>query len=142
MKLLGLLSIILFTVLSMVSCKKDNDNKNVIYKANLNGTSEVPSNGSAATGVATLTFNPNTKIFSIVVTHNLAGITAGHIHRGAVGVNGDAVFPFVDLASPINFTSTALNSAQEADLNAGLYYVNLHTGSFPEGEIRGQLIKQ
>jgi len=143
MKFLIRFSALLFVVLSMVYCKKNDDTKpNVIYKATLSGASEVPPNLTTALGLATLTFNPNTNIFSITVTHNLAAATAGHIHRGAVGVNGEVVFPFLNVVSPINFTSVALNAGQRADLNAGLYYVNLHTASFPDGEIRGQLIKQ
>jgi len=127
----------------MVSCDKDDDTvPNVTFNATLNGTSEVPSNASAAIGLATLTYNPNTKIFSIGVTHNLAAVTGGHIHKGATGVNGEVVFPFLSNTSPIDYTSVALTDAQLSDLNAGLYYVNLHTASFPSGEIRGQLIKQ
>lgn len=110
MKLLSLFSILLFVVLSMVSCDKDNDK--------------------------------NTKIFSIVVTHNLTEINEGHIHMAPVGVNGPAVFPFSELTSSINYTSLPLNSEQDADLYASLYYVNLHTTTYPNGEIRGQLIKQ
>ena len=76
------------------------------------------------------------------VTHSIAAPTNGHIHKAAVGENGPPVFPFTSFTSPINFTSGVLDAAQEADLNAGLYYVNIHTGDFPPGEIRGQLIKQ
>jgi Cu/Zn superoxide dismutase len=143
MKLLVQFSTILFLVFSMVSCDKDDDTiANSTFKATLNGTSEVPSNASSATGTATLTYNPNTKVFTIGVTHNLAAATAGHIHKAAAGSNGDVVFPFTSITSPINFTSVPLSASQEADLNAGLMYVNLHTASFPGGEIRGQLIKQ
>ncbi len=143
MKLLIRFSTLLFIVFSMISCDKDDDtNPNVTFKATLNGNSEVPSNATAATGTATLTFNTTTKVFSIVVAHNLAAPTAGHIHKGAIGVNGAVVFPFVTVVTPINFTSSALDATQVSDLNAGLYYVNLHTASYPGGEIRGQLIKQ
>ncbi|MBC7886103.1 MAG: CHRD domain-containing protein [Saprospiraceae bacterium] len=143
MKLLIRFSTMLFIVLSMISCGKDDDDDNTdTYKATLNGTSEVPSNSSPATGTATLTLNTTTNVFTLVVTHNLEGITAGHIHKGAVGVSGGVVFPFLTIASPINFTSVALDATQESDLNAGLYYVNLHTVAYPGGEIRGQLIKQ
>ena len=143
MKLLIRLSTMLLIVFSMVSCGKDDDTvANVTYKATLKGTSEVPSNASAAVGLATLTYDPNTKIFSIVVTHNLAAATGGHIHKGATGVSGEVIFPFLSTASPINYTSVALDATQLSDLSAGLYYVNLHTASFPGGEIRGQLIKQ
>ncbi|MBK9256961.1 MAG: CHRD domain-containing protein [Saprospiraceae bacterium] len=143
MKLLVQFSSVLLIVFSMIACSKDDDtNPNETFKATLNGTSEVPANSSAATGTATLNFNNTTKIFSVVVNHNMAAATAGHIHKGAVGVNGDVVFPFANINSPVNFTSSALNATQEADLRAGLYYVNLHSASFPGGEIRGQLIKQ
>lgn len=112
------------------------------FKATLNGASEVPTNTSTATGTATLTFNTITKIFTITVNHTIAAPTDGHIHKGAVGASGPPVFPFTTYTSPINYTSTALNAAQEADLYANLYYVNIHTTAFSGGEIRGQLVLQ
>jgi len=129
----------------IVSCNNDDDppapNPNVTFLATLNGASEVPANGSTATGTATLTFNTTTKIFTLTVNHNIASPTGAHIHKGAVGVNGGVEFPLTT-ASPITYTSAALTAAQEADLNANLYYVNIHTAAFPGGEIRGQLMKQ
>jgi hypothetical protein len=128
------------------SCKKDNNKGNtneVIFKANLNGPSEAPPTSSAATGNATLTYNQTTKIFNIVTTYTGLTPTAGHIHKGDPGVAGPVVFPFnPPFTSPINYTSTPLDSIQIADLFAGRYYVNLHTAAFPNGEIRGQLVKQ
>src|SRR5687768_5378941 len=131
----------------MVSCDKDDDDPvpdaNVTFKATLDGASEAPTpTPSTATGTATLVFNTTTKIFTITVTHSITGATNGHIHIGAVGVSGPPVFPFTTFDSPINYTSVALDAAQEADLNANLYYVNIHTAAYPAGEIRGQLIKQ
>jgi hypothetical protein len=127
----------------MISCGKDEETviPNVTYNATLKGTSEVPANASAAIGLATLTYNPNTKLFTIVVTHDLVAVTGGHIHKGATGINGEVVFPFLTTTSPITYTSVALTASQLSDLNAGLYYVNLHTASFPDGEIRGQILK-
>ena len=127
------------------SCDKDEDtppDPNITFKATLTGAQEVPTNASTATGDATLTFNTNTKVFTLAVTHSIASPTNGHIHKGAVGVSGGVVFPFASFTSPISYTSPALDATQEADLNAGLYYVNIHTAAFPNGEIRGQLIKQ
>ena len=136
--------LIFFSV--FISCKKSDStptpNPNVTFLATVNAASEVPANPSTATGIATLTFNTTTKIFSITVTHNIAAPTGGHIHKGAVGVSGGVIFPFATLTSPINYTSVALDAAQEADLNANLYYVNIHTAAYGGGEIRGQLIKQ
>lgn len=133
-----------FFLLSLASCSdndSDSDPNITTFNATLNGASEVPANNSTATGSATLTFNKTTKIFSITVTHNIASPTNGHIHIGAVGVSGSPVFAFTSFASPINFTSIALTAAQESDLMANLYYVNIHTAAFPGGELRGQLIK-
>ena len=70
-------------------------------------------------------------------------VTAAHIHKGSVGIAGGVVFPFTaPITSPINYTSVALDATQEADLNANMYYVNVHSAANPGGEIRGQLIKQ
>lgn len=143
MKLLSRFFALFIIVFSMVSCGKDEETviPNVTYNATLKGTSEVPANASAAIGLATLTYNPNTKLFTIVVTHDLVAVTGGHIHKGATGINGEVVFPFLTTTSPITYTSVALTASQLSDLNAGLYYVNLHTASFPDGEIRGQILK-
>ena len=42
-------------------------------------------------------------------------------------------------ASPLSGTAT-LTDAQIADLNAGKWYVNVHTAANKGGEIRGQLM--
>jgi len=144
-RLLGVLMIpIILTV--MISCDNDDDepiDPNVIFTATLTGAQEAPDpTPSTETGNATLTFNTTTKIFTITVTHTIDAPTNGHVHKGATGVAGPPVFPFTTFTSPINFTSAPLTAAQEADLNAELYYVNIHTDAYPPGEIRGQLLKQ
>lgn len=136
---------IFFLLAGIVSCSNNDNpapNPNVTFKATLNSASEVPANASAATGTATLVFNTTTKTFTITVTHTIAAPTNGHIHKGAIGVSGSPVFPFSSYTSPISYTSVALDATQEADLNAELYYVNIHSAAFPGGEIRGQLLKQ
>ena len=127
------------------SCKKSDTpvSSNVVFKATINGASETPANASTATGTATLTFNKDTKMFTVLV--NFSGITAAgaHIHKGDVGVAGGVIFAFTSpVISPINYTSIALDATQVADLNANMYYINIHSTAFPGGEIRGQLIKQ
>ena len=130
----------------LANCSKSDDppppDPNVTFLATMNGASEAPATPSTATGSATLTFNTTTKIFTLSVTHTVVAPTNGHIHKGAIGVSGGIIFPFASFTSPITYTSPALDAAQEADLNANLYYVNIHTAAFPAGEIRGQLIKQ
>lgn len=140
---------IVFIFSGLISCsKKDSTtpaDPNITFKATLTGAAEVPSNASTGTGSSTLVFNNNTKIFTVTTTYSgLSGTaTASHIHKGAVGVAGAVIFPFTNVTvSPIVYTSAALDATQEADLKAGLYYVNVHTALYPGGEIRGQLIQQ
>ncbi len=127
----------LFMVATVLfSCENDDTipDSNVIFKATLNGANESSPNASTATGNATLTFNKDTKIFTVTV--NLTGMTASvsHIHVGAVGIAGPVVFGFATpVTSPINYTSVALTPAQETDLNNNLYYVNIHSTTYPAG---------
>ena len=140
------LSLLLIPVVMLLvaSCSKNNDTPPppiTNFSATLNGASEETPTGSAATGSAVGNYNSDTKELKLTITYSGLVPTAGHIHKGAVGVSGPVVFPFASVAtSPIVFDAV-LDAAQEADLMAGLYYVNFHTPAFPAGEIRGQLVK-
>jgi hypothetical protein len=148
MKSLFNFSAILLLFFIGVSCSNnDDDNPTppptpviVTFNATLNGGNEVPANASTATGTATGSYNKTTKILSVNVTYSGITPSMGHIHVGAAGVSGPVVFGFTDLMSPISYTSPALTAAQETELLANNYYVNLHTTAFPGGEIRGQLV--
>ena len=112
------------------------------YQATLASTSEVPSNASTATGTAILSYNSTSKIFTVTVNYSGMTVSGAEIDKGAEGANGSTVFTFSTLASPISYTSVALDATQAADLNANLYYINLKSATYTGGEIRGQLIKQ
>ena len=128
------------------ACKDDDDDEPLgmdTFKASLSGMNEVPPNTSAATGSATLTYNRDTRIFTVIVDFSGLEATAGHIHKGATNVSGEVVFPFSSpISSPIGYSSAPLTEAEEKDLYDHMYYVNIHTAVYPGGEIRGQLIKQ
>jgi len=136
--------VLLCVIITTASCKKDDANDPIItYVATLNGAAETPPNASTATGTATLEYNTDTKKFTIVVNYTVLVATGGHIHKGAVGTAGSVVFPFTSpVTSPVNYTSDVLTAEQLSDLNANLFYVNIHSAAFPGGEIRGQLMKQ
>ncbi|MBJ7879835.1 CHRD domain-containing protein [Gelidibacter salicanalis] len=137
---------LLAVIFTMASCSNDDDDAkpdpNVMFETTLTGPKEVPANSSAATGKATLTFNKDTKIFVLNVTHDIANPTAGHIHMAPAGENGAVIFPFTSAKSPISLTSPVLTEEQVVLLNNGLFYVNIHTEAFPGGEIRGNLVKK
>lgn len=136
-----------FLSFSILSCSEKDDpappNPNVTFLATINGASEVPANASTATGNATVNFNKDTKILTLTVNYTGLTVTNAHIHKAAIGVSGGVIFPIIaPYSSPLSLTTVALTADQETDLNANLYYVNLHTAAYPGGEIRGQLIKQ
>ena len=111
------------------------------YVATIDGTQEVPPQATPAAGSATLTLD-GAKMLSFNISYGgLVGTeTAAHIHGpAAVGVNAGVVFP-LPAGNPKVGMVGPLTPAQEADLNAGLYYINIHTNFFPGGEIRGQIL--
>ena len=129
-----------------VACDDDDDdpvNPTILnFTAALSGANEVPANPSTATGNAAAVYNDDTNKLSVTVTYTGLTPTDAHIHEGGAGVSGPVVFPFTDLTSPIMLTNVTLTAEQESDLKNDLYYVNLHTAAYPDGEIRGQLIEQ
>lgn len=114
-----------------------------VFKAAMDGASEVPPTASTGTGAATVTLDTATRKLTWDVTYS--GLTgpamAAHIHGPAdPGKNAGVVVPLTgSLKSPIK-GSKVLTSAQVADLEAGKYYVNIHTAANKGGEVRGQLM--
>lgn len=136
---------VILLVIVFSACKKDSTNNTpttINFAATLSGASESSPNASTATGNSTGTFNTTTKILTVTTAYAGIVVTAGHIHKGEVGVSGPVEFPFSITASPVLFTSSALTASEESDLMENKYYVNLHSTAYPGGEIRGQLIKQ
>jgi hypothetical protein len=113
------------------------------FMATLSGAEETPPNDSAGRGTANVTWNSETKEFSWTIEFSgLSGpAKAAHFHGPAdPGVKAGPVVPITDLESPSEGKAT-LTDAQAADLAAGKWYVNVHTEKFPDGEIRGQVVK-
>jgi hypothetical protein len=115
-------------------------------KATLSGKSETPpnANASAGTGTADIDYDPATKKLSWKVTYSgLTGpATAGHFHGPAEpGKNAGVAVAIPNATSSPAEGSATLTDAQAADLEAGKYYINIHTAANPGGEIRGQVTK-
>ncbi|MBX6324060.1 MAG: CHRD domain-containing protein [Rhodospirillaceae bacterium] len=109
--------------------------------ARLDGASEVPANFTYARGAVQATYDPATRTLAWTVTYdNLTGeVKAAHFHGPAA--EGENAGVQVDigaggLASPMQGSAT-LTDAQAADLLAGRWYVNVHSSTYPDGEIRG-----
>ena len=111
------------------------------YVATIDGAQEVPPAATTAAGSATLTLD-GAKMLSFNISYSgLVGTeTAAHIHGpAAVGINAGVVFP-LPAGNPKVGMVGPLTPAQEASLNAGLFYINVHSTVFPGGEIRGQIL--
>jgi hypothetical protein len=114
----------------------------LVFSAILSGAEETPPNTSPGKGVGIFTFNPNDRTFNARVATSGIADNAAHIHEGAPGVAGPIVIPLVkEPGSVIWKASGTLTAEQEAKLRAGNidYYFNVHSPTFPAGEIRGQI---
>ncbi|WP_046118115.1 CHRD domain-containing protein [Ensifer aridi] len=111
------------------------------FKADLRGSSEVPPNDSAGRGTANISFDTDTK--KLTWTVNSSGLsgeaTAAHFH-GPAAVSENAG-PVVDVSNALASGSAEITEKHLADLQAGRWYLNIHTEKFPDGEIRGQVEK-
>ncbi len=114
------------------------------FHATMSGASEVPPNKTAGTGEALATLDTTTKALTYTITfENLTGpAAAAHFHGPAApGANAGVAVPIggAGPASPVHGTAT-LTDAQMKDLEAGKWYVNVHTAANKGGEIRGQVM--
>ena len=115
------------------------------FSVYLNGRQEVPANNSTGSGTCFVTLNAGETQAAVECTYrNLTtNVVGAHIHdNGPVGVNGPIRFDFsftggtTGTIGPLTFDATP---AQVADLRSNKWYVNIHTTSFPNGEVRGQI---
>lgn len=110
------------------------------YTAFLYGANEVPGPGDPnGFGVATMLIDnvASTISWSFMALNIDMPLTAAHIHTGGFGVAGP---PIVDFGGSL--TGSSMFDADLAlinPVNAGGYYVNLHTAAYPAGAIRGQM---
>jgi hypothetical protein len=111
----------------------------------MDGAQEVPPVAGSGIGMISTTYDDATN--SLTYAYGWTGLTGpvtmAHFHGPAapgvdagvqIGLSGFAAAPGGVFAG-----SVVLNPTQEADLLAGLWYINLHTAANGGGEIRGQL---
>jgi hypothetical protein len=116
------------------------------YLAGLTGDQEVPPVDTDASGVARFTLDEGRTVLHFRVdVADIDNVTASHIHKAPVGVNGPIVFPLFmsddgvfGPGNPIGGGGMP-NAEALVDLLTGYYYTNVHTTDYPGGEIRGQI---
>ena len=131
----------------LLSTSKPSQAAPMKFKADMNGTSEVPPTTTSGKGAVTASYDPATKV--LTWEGNFSGLsgpaTAAHFHGPAeVGKNAAPAVWISEkgqnLASPFKGTAT-LTDAQADELQKGLWYANVHTDANKGGEIRGQVVK-
>lgn len=112
--------------------------------ATLTGAQEVPSVPTAATGTGTVVVDSTTgEILIAYVTHTVAAANNAHIHTGAPGVSGGvSVGLTLGTGSATAPQGATMTNQNLTDFNAGNLYFNVHSPTYPDGEIRGQIAVQ
>ncbi|MCA8954264.1 MAG: CHRD domain-containing protein [Planctomycetes bacterium] len=109
------------------------------YTAALDGSQEVPPVATSGTASASLQIDRNGVANLTVSFANLSSApVSGHVHFAPIGSNGPIVV-LLTLSGGKYVATFTPTAGQLAQLQAGDWYVNLHTATFPGGEIRGQL---
>lgn len=114
----------------------------VFRSASLSGAQETPANASAGTGTASLSINPVTlELSGAVVASGLAG-TASHIHEAPAGTAGPIILPLNAGGAGVWVVPAGrfLTTSQFSSLLGGNLYANVHSATYPGGEIRGQFL--
>lgn len=133
------------------------------YSATLAASNVVPATTSTSAGTLTLTASgDSTLAFSLSVT-NMTGITQAHLHSAAAGANGSTIVwllpvngnsaqsPSVTLDGEISLgdispswvrgTPRLAMDSVKALMRLGRIYVDVHSSTFTNGELRGQIAK-
>jgi CHRD domain len=106
----------------------------------LTGADEVPPVDTTASAYATIRIGADGAVSGGLETSNIDG-TKAHIHQGATGSNGP-VLVTLEKISPSQWivpADTKFTPAQIKSFHDGEMYVNVHSASHPDGEIRLQL---
>ena len=154
---------LLLSVAAIAACDDDESTgpQATVYVANLNGANEVPPRTTSASGNATFTVVGNTATYTISVAGLTTPPTAAHIHVGNSTVAGGVIYNFFPTGTSVptgttnaNFATGTIdlslanisNAGQSVSgdslrklFESGNAYVNVHTSTFPGGEIRDQI---
>ena len=119
------------------------------FFATLLGRNEIGADGKSragdldALGRSTVV-TPDTQLCFAVAVKGISTPNAMHVHRGRPNVNGDIVVPLTaptsgDPGASAGCVDVASTLLQEITKHPNRFYVNIHTGDFPNGALRGQL---
>jgi hypothetical protein len=118
------------------------------FFAILDGGNETDPADTNGQGVASVMLGATGQLCFSILARGINTPIAAHVHRGKAGVAGPIVLPLTTPTTagiPGSFASTGCLDGQNAGLldqirsNPQNFYVNVHSGQFQDGAIRGQL---
>src|SRR5262245_41365840 len=137
------LAILSLTLLAGVSLQASTAHARLyVYSCVLSGKQEVPATASTGEGGGyfVIDTDANTVDYWISFAGLSAAESAAHIHGfAASGVGGAGVLVGLPAGNP-KVGTWNYSELQEASILAGLTYANIHTGTNPGGELRGQIV--
>jgi len=109
--------------------------------ADLKGSVVVPTKGSrTGSGRIVIRLSGKTgKACWAITTRNIGKALSAHVHRGLPGKTGRVVIPLGDTYLRQGCVSLSKNVINAVAAAPGNYYVDLHTRTYLNGALRGQL---
>jgi CHRD domain len=147
---LALLIVGIFSILASPSISNYTYSQMRTFVARLSGLQEIPPNNSTATGWAWFNQTGNSIWYKLTVT-GLDRVMGAHIHNGVAGQIGEPIVTLFHSAVPTGLINGTLveGTLTSSDLppvvgfvnkmERGETYVNIHTETYPIGEIRGKI---
>jgi len=144
------MKIILIFLITLTACITANAQQTNDFVVYLWGANEVPPNNSPATAQGTFALDGGVLSYRVVLGFGAPAPTDAGIYGPAVpGANGALIldWPAYGISVPLGGGGGALiyaggfmvTSEQITQLQAGLWYVNIKSAAFPNGEVRGQI---
>ena len=106
----------------------------------LSGNNEVPPVTTSASGTGAISVAGDKTVSGSVTVKGMEA-TAAHVHEGEVGKNGPVAVALTKAADG-KWTvpdGAKLTDAQYESYKAGKLYINVHSATHKDGEVRGQL---
>ena len=126
------------------------------YEATLNGVNVIPLVMSGGNGYVWIDIDADMLMVGGWFQDLGSAVTIAHLHTGGVGEMGGSVIPLDIVADPgsrsgwlsamVDLTTVTYPDGLDAetfkgDFEMGLVYVNVHSGAYPAGEVRGQVVQ-
>lgn len=135
--------LVIFLFLAGFPACNDDDDPEMAPKVNYSGSFEKSTDAvtTSATGTTTATYDPNTLELSYTITWTGLGSNAANMHFHD---DGPVIVPITGFPTATSGTvsgKATLTAQQAMDLAAGKIYAQIHTATYPGGEVIARLNK-